>query len=175
VQIDQRRMRYKTPLILLRGQGMSVTIFPHAANLRRGRYSEVGRAYLITTVTQERRPIFHDFRSGRLLVEEMRLSERDALVESLAWVIMPDHLHWLLVLRAGSLAALLKRLKARSARAINREFGSSGQLWQRGYYDRALRREEDLQAVARYIVANPLRAGITSSLGDYSLWDAVWL
>jgi hypothetical protein len=28
---------------------------------------------------------------------------------------------------------------------------------------------------ARYIVANPLRAGLTRRLGDYPLWDAIWL
>jgi hypothetical protein len=30
-------------------------------------------------------------------------------------------------------------------------------------------------AVARYIVANPLRAGLCRHLGDYPLWDSVWL
>jgi hypothetical protein len=28
---------------------------------------------------------------------------------------------------------------------------------------------------ARYVVANPLRAGLAQSLGHYSHWDAVWL
>jgi putative transposase len=48
-------------------------------------------------------------------------------------------------------------------------------VWQRGFYDRAIRKEEDLLAVARYIVANPLRAGLVSQLSDYPFWDAVWL
>ena len=43
------------------------------------------------------------------------------------------------------------------------------------HHDRALRRDEDLLAVARYIVANPLRAGLVRRVGDYPLWDAVWL
>ncbi|MGH8412134.1 MAG: REP-associated tyrosine transposase, partial [Pseudomonas sp.] len=38
-----------------------------------------------------------------------------------------------------------------------------------------IRRDEDLPAVARYIVANPLRAGLVEKIGDYPLWDAVWL
>ncbi|HXR00866.1 MAG TPA: transposase, partial [Pseudomonas sp.] len=32
-----------------------------------------------------------------------------------------------------------------------------------------------LLKMARYVVANPLRVGLVSKLGDYSLWDAVWL
>jgi hypothetical protein len=38
-----------------------------------------------------------------------------------------------------------------------------------------LRREEDVLSVARYIVVNPLRAGLVARVGDYPLWDAVWL
>jgi hypothetical protein len=48
-------------------------------------------------------------------------------------------------------------------------------VWQKGFYDHALREGEALQNVARYIVANPLRAGLVAHIGDYPLWDAVWL
>ena len=48
-------------------------------------------------------------------------------------------------------------------------------VWQPGYFDRALRAEEDVREVARYIVANPLRASLCQYIGDYPLWDAGWL
>lgn len=48
-------------------------------------------------------------------------------------------------------------------------------LWQDGFHDHALRAEEDVVEVARYVVSNPLRAGLVRCLGDYPLWDAVWL
>ena len=35
--------------------------------------------------------------------------------------------------------------------------------------------DEDLVAVARYIVANPVRAGLVKNVRDYPHWDAVWL
>lgn len=88
---------------------------------------------------------------------------------------MPDHFHWLIELGDSSLNELMRRVKANSSRAINRQRNGSGPLWQSGYHDRALRQEDDLQAVARYVVANPLRAGLVDRLGDYPLWDAVWL
>lgn len=69
----------------------------------------------------------------------------------------------------------MKRFKARSARAVNGYLGRSGSLWQRAFHDRALRENEDVQATARYIVANPLRAGLVKHIGDYPFWDAVWL
>jgi hypothetical protein len=38
-----------------------------------------------------------------------------------------------------------------------------------------LRQDEDVARVARYVVANPLRAGLVKRIGDYPLWDAAWL
>jgi putative transposase len=32
-----------------------------------------------------------------------------------------------------------------------------------------------MRAIARYVVANPLRAGLAGTIGDYPYWDAVWL
>lgn len=87
---------------------------PHAHALRNGRYSEPGRAYLLTTVTERRRPVFGDWRIGRLLVSELRAAHEARQVESLAWVIMPDHLHWLAVLREGTLDAVMRRITHKS-------------------------------------------------------------
>ncbi|MDT3312904.1 transposase [Pseudomonas sp. rhizo66] len=146
-----------------------------ACGLRKGRYSEAGRIYLLTAVVHERQSVFSDWRLGRLLVEQMRAANDEGMVQSLAWVVMPDHLHWLIELKHCSLAALMCRVKSRSCRSINLKRGSQGGIWQRGYYDRALRRDEDLKAAARYIVMNPLRAGLVGRVGDYPLWDAIWL
>ncbi|QHF50261.1 transposase [Pseudomonas sp. S49] len=146
-----------------------------ACGLRKGRYSEAGRIYLLTAAVHERQSVFSDWRLGRLLVEQMRAASDEGMVQSLAWVVMPDHLHWLIELKQGSLAALMCRVKSRSCRSINLKRGSQGRLWQRGYYDRALRRDEDLKAAARYIVMNPIRAGLARRVGDYPLWDAIWL
>jgi len=148
---------------------------PHAHNLRTGRHAEPGRIYLLTTVILARKPLLADLYLARLLVHELRNAETDGLVESLAWVVMPDHLHWLIRLGDGTLEELMRRIKARSSLAINRQCGRKGRLWQDGYHDHALRHEDELKRLARYVVANPLRAGLVERLGDYSHWDAIWL
>jgi REP element-mobilizing transposase RayT len=130
---------------------------------------------LLTAVVHKRRPIFTDWPIGRLLVAELRATEEDGLAQSQAWVVMPDHLHWLITLRTGTISRLMQRIKGRSAISINRALGNHGQLWQKGFHDRAIREEEDLQAIARYVVANPLRANLVDKIGDYPLWDAIWL
>jgi len=88
---------------------------------------------------------------------------------------MPDHVHLLLQLREAPLANVLNTLKSKSAIELNREIGREGRFWEPGFHDHALRKEEDLLGIARYIVANPLRAGLVRRLGDYPYWNAVWL
>ncbi|MGC5703195.1 transposase [Pseudomonas sp. NFXW11] len=148
---------------------------PKSHRLRRGRYSNPGRAYLITTVVHQRRPLFRDWRLGRLVVAELQQIQEQGLANSLAWVLMPDHLHWLLQLHAGTLPQVMQRMKSRSTLRINQRLGLRGAFWQSGYHDRAVRDGEDIQHIARYIIANPLRAGLVRRIGDYPLWDAIWL
>lgn len=146
-------------------------------SLRKGRVSEPGRTYFITAVLREReRRYFADYRCVRCVVEEMRSLHDDGAVNSFAWVVMPDHIHWLFGLgEEVDLSSAIKRFKARSAQRVNSYLHRQGALWQKAYYDHALRKDEDVQGVARYIVANPLRAGLVEHIGDYPLWDAIWL
>ncbi|MCQ4246357.1 transposase [Stutzerimonas decontaminans] len=137
--------------------------------LRRGRCSVVNQIYLVTAVTQRRARVFEDLSAARTLILTMREDARRGSHETLAFVVMPDHLHWLLQLQKGSLSELVGRVKSISARRLGTR------VWQDGFHDRALRDEDDLQAVARYIVANPLRAGLVERIGRYPHWDAVWL
>ncbi|WP_295514666.1 transposase [uncultured Pseudomonas sp.] len=147
----------------------------HAA-LRRGRVSLPGQLYLLTSTTMDRRPLFADFHlacAAARAFNDLRLLGDAQL---LAWVLMPDHVHWLVSLgERFSLEELVLRLKSASARRVNAARQTHGALWAPAYHDHALRAGEDVQEVARYIVANPVRAGLVRRVGDYPFWDAVWL
>ena len=117
----------------------------HGCDLRKGRYSEPGRPYLITTVTYLRRPVFYDFPCARTLVSELRHLNDSGAVESLAWVVMPDHLHWLFIPQTQAVQSVVKQVKGVSGARINKRMGCTGPLWQKGFHDRALRKQEDIQ------------------------------
>jgi REP element-mobilizing transposase RayT len=145
-------------------------------DLLKGRVSIAHQAYHITTCTEARIAWFANFYCGRCVVNEMRQLDEKGILDSIAWAVMPDHVHWLFQLSDSlGLSEAMQRFKARSAIAIHRLLGRQDQIWQRGFHDHAIRRDEDLKAVARYIVANPLRAGLVQKIGDYPLWDAKWL
>ena len=145
-------------------------------DLRKGRYSEPGREYFVTTIVQGRPPIFCDLYLARAFIAVLRESQEAGFGTWLAWILMPDHFHGLLSLGDdGKLAAAMQKMKGASAQALNRRLGRRGAFWQPGFYDHALRKEEDRLEIGRYIVTNPLRAGLVKRLGDYPHWDSVWL
>jgi putative transposase len=146
------------------------------AGTRLGRFSEKNRIYHVSTATHGREPFFRSFENGRRVVRALNCEEQRGHAVTMAFVVMPDHLHWLVQLIGNrSLSESVCVVKSCSARDINAATGRRGNIWQRGFFDRAIRKDDDLLGIARYIVANPLRAGIVDSVGGYPLWDAMWL
>ena len=149
---------------------------PHQSALRKYRYSAHNRIYLLTTVTSRRKPVFSDLWTGRGVVNEMRQLADVGTADTLAWVLMPDHLHWLMQLGAGAdLSRVVQNLKGRTARKLNVHRRTNGAVWQPAYHDHAVRRDEDLNKLARYIISNPLRTGLVTDVGAYPLWDCIWI
>ena len=149
---------------------------PHSRDLRIGRVSMPGHVYLVTTVTEDRDPVFQDLWCARYLVHALRYQASKGHARTLAFVVMPDHLHWLLQLGEPlSLSQVVAVAKRWSAEQINRERSRAGALWQAGFHDHAVRAEEDLRSVARYVIHNPVRAGLVASVGAYPHWDAIWV
>jgi putative transposase len=132
-----------------------------------GRYSVIGAVYAVTTVTLLRRPIFANLVAAQAMASELRGSDASGDSDSIAWVVMPDHVHWLFELRAESLSRVVQRLKSQAARDINIACGTRGAFWQPGFYDRQMRGDEDLLTQARYILGNPVRRGLAGGLGEY--------
>jgi putative transposase len=144
--------------------------------LRRGRASLPGQVYHVTAVARDRNAWFADFHVACEVVRAFRQAGVLGDATLLAWVLMPDHGHWLLQTGASMpLEKVVARMKSASGVQANRVLARSGALWEPAFHDRALRDEDDLRAVARYIVSNPLRAGLVDRIGDYPFWDCIWL
>ena len=152
------------------------THLPGSRALRRGRHSRPGGIYLVTTTTRSREPVFLDFRHA--CAAAAVITDRHSLGDSqlLAWVLMPDHLHMLLQIgKFEPMPRVVGRIKSRSATAVKRASRRDIPVWFGGYHDRAIRQQEDIRRAARYIVANPVRAGLVQRCEDYPFWDAIWL
>lgn len=140
--------------------------------LRRDRASQVGACYAVTIVTRGRNASFVDAANAHPVMVEL---DSNANAASLAWVVMPDHVHWLFELRGDSLSHCIQAMKSRCTRSYRAISGTRNPLWQSGFYDHRLRSNEDLIAQARYIVLNPLRRGLASRIEDYPFWWCRWI
>ncbi len=136
-----------------------------------GRESKPGEFYVVTSVLHRRATLFLDPALAHLAADALH----SGAAESFAWVVMPDHVHWLLQVGATPLSRCVQAFKSRAARAIDATRGTSGPVWQAGFYDHRLRDEEDLHVHARYIIANPLRRGLVAKIGDYPYWWCRWI
>lgn len=78
------------------------------------------------------------------------------------YVIMPDHVHMILAIRASGDGRLIAAPTAVGLSVVMQQFKRTVSkaigvpLWQRGYYDHIIRQEEDLRAFRQYILENPL-------------------
>ncbi|UJM90433.1 transposase [Rhodanobacter denitrificans] len=143
--------------------------------LRQGRVSIPGQMYLLTTVTRHRECLFADLARARVASRVIHAASTWADARLLAWVLMPDHWHGLLQLGDEPLGRVMNRFKGCASRALHESCGLDGPPWDRSFHDHALRADEEVRAVARYIVANPVRASLVDSVLAYPYWDAVWL
>ena len=161
-----RLLRYNNANIIIRL--CLLLMSPRGRALRKGRYSAPGGYYFITAVTKGRVPWFKHASHARAASRTFHDEKLAGYGRTLAFVVMPDHIHWLLELE-GELSEAVRLYKALVSVRVGER------LWQRGFHDHAIRREEDLRAAARYLVANPLRAGLADKIENYPYWNAVWL
>jgi REP element-mobilizing transposase RayT len=142
-------------------------------NLRAGRVSLADQIYLVTTVTWRRRPYFLNRKCAELVSRLSSADETWRANRCLCWVLMPDHWHGLIQLAQGSdLSKVMRGFKGSTARSLNATTGSVDHVWAKGFHDHALRREESIVDAARYIIANPVRAGLVRYVEEYAFWDA---
>jgi REP element-mobilizing transposase RayT len=139
-------------------------------------------AYFVTLCTWKRECTLGEINNG-----EMTLSDRGKILHE-EWlrtgtvrpdvtvdefVIMPNHLHGILILhdkeinvgatrrvaptiKPGSLGAIVGQIKSIASKRIKALYGDEGKpVWQRSFYDRIIRDDRELNRIHEYILSNP--------------------
>jgi REP element-mobilizing transposase RayT len=101
------------------------------------------------------------------ILDAVKRSDTLGDTDTFAFVVMPDHIHWLV--RLGhrlSLGRTIARLKAES------RLGLAGikMRWQRDFFEHRLRAEESAEDYGRYVFLNPYRAGLLELNGCWGGW-----
>jgi putative transposase len=117
--------------------------------------------------TLQRAPHFITQTTIDLLRPAIFATAADCAFDVCAYCFMPDHLHLLLqgMKADAALMPFIAMAKQRSGYLFSRRTGT--RLWQESYFERTIRSNEDLAAVALYIHANPVRAGLVLRVADW--------
>ncbi len=139
-------------------------------------YRVKGQVFSVTIGINSREPVFANQALGLDCVQILRDLRSNLGNPLYAYCLMPDHVHLLIgISENGSLSDFVGRWKSLCYQArCNR--GNRDRFWQKGYFDHALRAEEALKAVVRYILLNPVRKGLVKDFRLYPLcgsleWD----
>lgn len=135
------------------------------------------RDYLEAFKTCDRR---HDLSAGLInltwppmaaIVKSTIEQHEQDLYELLYYCIMPTHVHK--VINTGfrsdprPLHQIMKKVKGASSRMINMELGQTGVFWQAESYDHLIRSDRELAAIGKYILENPVKAGLVTQWEDW--------
>ena len=89
-------------------------------------------------------------------------------------VVMPDHVHVLGQLIEISLENFMQRFKSYTSKGISAHLNLAGSVWQPGYHDHAVRKDEDLNQIRLYCLNNPVRAKLVEDFHVYPHWYCRW-
>jgi putative transposase len=123
--------------------------------------------YFVTACTSFRRPLFTEDAVVGMACEHLLHAAGLFEVAIPAYCFMPDHVHVVVTAESerSDLLGLMKYFKQTTGYAYSRSRG--GPLWQPGYHERVLRDDEATESVVRYVLENPVRAGLAKAAGEY--------
>ena len=132
-------------------------------------YTVPGRIFSITIGTMPRAPVFADLAFGHACISLLSdVRDRHRLLVY-AYCLMPDHVHLLAAMTSReSITEAIKAWKSLCYQE-RRLRGNAAKFWQRSFFDRMIREDEEIFGVATYILMNPVRAGLVRDYHDYPL------
>ena len=142
-------------------------MFPrHPEHLRTFDYVGEHR-YFLTFCTEGRRRVFTSKSAVDLVSTQISRAAADERVSVIAFCYMPDHVHLLVAGQHPASHALRFITRAKQLSGFHYQKAFHQRLWQRYGYERVMRADEDTFTVARYILENPVRAGLVRHIQEY--------
>jgi len=123
--------------------------------------------YALTFCTNQRAKIFTKSDRVETVLTQILRAASDEGFAIVAYCFMPDHLHLLVLAERETSNCLRFITRAKQFSGFYYKQRCGERLWQRYGFERVLRKDEHTLVVARYILENPLRAGLAQRVEDY--------
>jgi len=120
------------------------------------RFQQSGQSHFVTFTCFHRRSSFNSPELCDLFLEVLESARRRFALRVYGFVVMPEHVHLLLSEpEQGTLADAIHYLKL----CFSKRRGA-GAFWQKRYYDRNVRNEQEFHEKLRYLHRNPVKRGL---------------
>jgi putative transposase len=132
-----------------------------------------GYAYHIINRGNGRGTVFHKPQDYEAFISLLAEAKKRHRVKLFGFCLMPNHFH--LVVEPADQTALsrfMQWLLTSHVRRYHKHYGSSGHVWQGRFKSFPVQRDEYLITVLRYVLQNPVRAGLSSTVREW-LWSSV--
>jgi putative transposase len=128
--------------------------------------------YFLTFCTFERRVIFVAEEPVQIVHEQVLRACNEEGLLIYVHCYMPDHVHFVIAGQRSDadMKGFVDRAKQYAGFYFKR--AAKQRLWQRYGHERVLRDEEERRAFIRYVIQNPVRAGLVESPLDYPFWGS---
>jgi putative transposase len=131
------------------------------------------RAYFITICLHEGKYVFSDKKIAEAVIKCLKENKAKANFKIYIYCLMPDHLH--ILLNPGdsnmSVPRFIQTFKSQTGFWYKKQHGTS--LWQRGFYDHIVRKNESLIKIAQYILDNPVRKKLVERIEHYPFSEMI--
>lgn len=122
----------------------------------------------MTARTVRQFPLFRTERDARAFLNLLdHITEERAEWSVVAFCLMPNHVHLVVDAAVEQLSRAMHRLNGLYAQRFNRTHGYRGHLFQGRYHAKQIRHEAHLPVSIRYVLLNPVRAGLCSRPGQW--------
>ena len=127
-----------------------------------------GHTYFVTCSVDRRRRLLAYARRAEALIALYAEARDRGDIALHGYVIMPNHYHVMLTLRAApSVSNVVRRAHSALSRMIRREVATEGRIWQRRFYDHVVRDERDWHEKLTYMHQNPVASGVVGDAREY--------
>lgn len=141
------------------------------------RYKVKNVPFFITTSTYRNQKFFLDETRCKVVIDYIYKAKEKMLKHLLAFALMPDHLHLLLIPKDEyTISDIMLFLKKGSSRVIHISENTTGHLSTKRFFDKGIKSERELIETIEYIHNNPVKAGLAGKVEDYKFSSAncIW-
>ena len=139
---------------------------------RRPRADAPGSWHHIINRGLSKRALFEEVRDARFFLARLVRQVRLGRLKVHAYSVLTTHFHLLVESPLGELSEAMRRAQNEHSRQFNRSRRRDGALVRGRFFSRRVRSLDYRRTLIRYIDANPVRAGLVHSSGDYDLGSA---